>query len=93
MIEGLPLLRNTAVSKFDTGSRRSGMGKFQIHGKRIANLRIGLYLRQKVVHDANYGLHWASSLLFSLLQELTALWDCGTDTILRAYRPSVTRVL
>ncbi|KAJ4485537.1 hypothetical protein J3R30DRAFT_3283391 [Lentinula aciculospora] len=31
---------------------------------------IGLLLRDKVVHNANTGSHWTSSLLFSLIQEL-----------------------
>ncbi|KAI0700413.1 hypothetical protein BC835DRAFT_1404849 [Cytidiella melzeri] len=38
-------------------------------------IRIGLLLREKSVHNANTGSFWATSLLFSLVQELVPAWD------------------
>lgn len=35
----------------------------------------GLLLRDKCVHNPNTGSYWASSILFSLLQELVPLYD------------------
>ncbi|KAL0950683.1 hypothetical protein HGRIS_007462 [Hohenbuehelia grisea] len=42
---------------------------------------IGLLLREKVVHNANTGSHWTSSLLFSLVQELVPLYDADADVL------------
>jgi len=62
--------------------------------------RIGLLLRAKPVHNANSGSHWTSSLLFSLSQELSVLWDMGADAfdteraaaIIDRYNQFVSRV-
>ncbi|EJD04209.1 uncharacterized protein FOMMEDRAFT_155333 [Fomitiporia mediterranea MF3/22] len=59
------VLRGVDASQFDGSKERS---------------RIGLLLRTKSVHNAITGSHWTSSLLFSLIQELVAHWDAGTDT-------------
>ncbi|KAG6837904.1 hypothetical protein H0H93_013057 [Arthromyces matolae] len=42
---------------------------------------LGLLLREKAVHCPNTGSHWATSLLFSLIQELTPLYDRVNDTL------------
>ncbi|KAH0590244.1 tRNA nucleotidyltransferase, mitochondrial [Termitomyces sp. J132] len=42
---------------------------------------LGLLLREKVVHNPNTGSHWATSLLFSLIQELVPLYDLENDTL------------
>ncbi|OJT13222.1 CCA tRNA nucleotidyltransferase, mitochondrial [Trametes pubescens] len=42
---------------------------------------IGLLLRERNVHNPISGSFWATSLLFSLVQELTALWGEGVDPL------------
>ncbi|KAI9059577.1 hypothetical protein FKP32DRAFT_1579611 [Trametes sanguinea] len=42
---------------------------------------IGVLLREKSVHNPVSGSHWATSLLFSLVQELTALWTDGSHAL------------
>ncbi|KAI0638969.1 hypothetical protein C8Q77DRAFT_1078625 [Trametes polyzona] len=42
---------------------------------------IGLLLREKTVHNPATGSVWSTSLLFSLVQELTDLWSDGAQTI------------
>ncbi|KAI8983356.1 hypothetical protein BD414DRAFT_515839 [Trametes punicea] len=42
---------------------------------------IGVLLREKNVHNSVTGSMWATSLLFSLVQELTALWANDANTV------------
>ncbi|KAG6885520.1 hypothetical protein C0993_000516 [Termitomyces sp. T159_Od127] len=42
---------------------------------------LGLLLREKVVHNPHTGSHWATSLLFSLIQELVPLYNIADDTL------------
>ncbi|OSD05776.1 hypothetical protein PYCCODRAFT_1443155 [Trametes coccinea BRFM310] len=42
---------------------------------------IGMLLREKSVHNPVTGSHWATSLLFSLVQELAALWTDGNHAL------------
>ena len=39
----------------------------------------GLLLRNNAVHNAHIGAHWATSLLFSLIQELVDYYDPSED--------------
>lgn len=41
----------------------------------------GLALRDKAVHSPNTGLHWSSSYLFSLVQELVPHYDVNSKTL------------
>ena len=43
--------------------------------------RVGMLLRNKNVHNPVNGAIWSSSLLFALVQELTALWDAENASI------------
>ncbi|GLB36528.1 putative tRNA nucleotidyltransferase poly(A) polymerase family protein [Lyophyllum shimeji] len=52
--------------------------RFPHPSQRVA---LGLLLREKAVHNANTGSDWATSLLFSLVQELVPLYDFANDTI------------
>jgi tRNA nucleotidyltransferase (CCA-adding enzyme) len=42
---------------------------------------LGLLLRDKCVHNPNTGSHWATSVLFSLLQELVPMYDAVEDQL------------
>ncbi|KAH9850667.1 hypothetical protein C2E23DRAFT_734552 [Lenzites betulinus] len=62
---------------------------------------IGLLLREKNVHNPVSGSSWATSLLFSLIQELTALWADDASAIdgtspaskrIEAYNKFATRI-
>lgn len=44
-------------------------------------VRIGLLLREKAVHNPHTGSFWATSVLFSLVQELTAFWDASRKAL------------
>ncbi|TDL28902.1 hypothetical protein BD410DRAFT_781466 [Rickenella mellea] len=52
------------------------LDKFPEPSQRV---KIGLLLRDKLVHNANTGSHWTSSLLFSLVQDLVRFWDPEND--------------
>ena len=47
-------------------------------GERVA---LGLVLRNERVHKPQGGSHWSSSLLFSLVQDLVAVWDSATNEL------------
>ncbi|KAL5535282.1 CCA1 [Sanghuangporus sanghuang] len=59
------VLRGVEISNFEGPNERS---------------RIGSLLRTKSVHNANTGSHWTSSILFTIIRELTTLWDASKDT-------------
>ncbi|KAI0757417.1 hypothetical protein C8Q80DRAFT_1133528 [Daedaleopsis nitida] len=42
---------------------------------------MGVLMREKNVHNPVSGSHWASSVLFALVQELVALWKDGAGSI------------
>ncbi|KAG5652005.1 hypothetical protein H0H81_006620 [Sphagnurus paluster] len=42
---------------------------------------LGLLLREKAIHNPNTGSHWATSLLFALVQELVEVYDFASDTL------------
>lgn len=42
---------------------------------------LGLLLRDKFVHNPNTGSHWTTSILFSLVQELTPFYDAEKDQL------------
>ena len=48
---------------------------------RAEAVALGLLLRDKVVHNPNTGSHWTTSILFSLVQELTPLYDAEKDQL------------
>ncbi|KAG6896741.1 hypothetical protein C0992_006403 [Termitomyces sp. T32_za158] len=52
--------------------------RFSHASQRVA---LGLLLREKAVHNPNTGSHWATSLLFSLIQELVPLYNLTNDTL------------
>ncbi|KAI0651437.1 hypothetical protein C8Q79DRAFT_899091 [Trametes meyenii] len=74
-LDGIPALFSAVevlqkgVTDFETGN---------IDGPE--RVRIGSLLREKSVHNPVMGSHWATSMLFSLVQELTALWTGDTST-------------
>ena len=45
----------------------------------LDRVRLGLLLRDKLVHNSNTGSHWTASLLFSLVTELIPLYDLEND--------------
>jgi tRNA nucleotidyltransferase (CCA-adding enzyme) len=45
----------------------------------VDRVAIGLALREKSVHNFATGSHWATSLLFSLVQELVPLWSSQAE--------------
>lgn len=50
--------------------------------KLTAKLRQGLLMREKKsVHATNKGAFWATSMLFSLVQELVPFWDVERDSL------------
>ncbi|KAH9927468.1 uncharacterized protein BXZ73DRAFT_90738 [Epithele typhae] len=61
---------------------------------------IGVLLRDKNVHNSSYDAIWSTSLLFALVQELTALWDAETGVFdtdagamrVQAYNKFVSRI-
>ncbi|KAG6891101.1 hypothetical protein C0995_014191 [Termitomyces sp. Mi166 len=55
--------------------------RFPNASQRVA---LGLLLREKAVHNPNTGSHWATSLLFSLIQELVPLYNLTNDTLDKA---------
>ncbi|KAI0666245.1 hypothetical protein C8Q78DRAFT_1109269 [Trametes maxima] len=69
-LDGIPALFSAAsllqkgVADFETGDV-----------DRPERVWIGSLLREKSVHNLVAGSNWATSMLFSLVQELTALWE------------------
>ncbi|EIN13478.1 poly A polymerase C-terminal region-like protein [Punctularia strigosozonata HHB-11173 SS5] len=63
--------------------------------------RIGLLLREKTVHNPHTGSHWATSLLFSLVQDLVELYNPIQDLldvaeaskVIAKYNDFVARIL
>ncbi|PIL30884.1 hypothetical protein GSI_07053 [Ganoderma sinense ZZ0214-1] len=53
---------------------------------------IGVLLREKTVHNLVTGSVWATSLLFSLIQELTVLWAVAASSRVAAYNKFVARI-
>lgn len=45
----------------------------------LDRVRLGLLLRNKLVHNPNTGSHWTASLLFALVTELIPLYDVEKD--------------
>lgn len=45
----------------------------------LGRVKLGLLLRDKLVHNALTGSHWTTSLLFSMLTELVAYYDVPAD--------------
>ncbi|CAL1696684.1 unnamed protein product [Somion occarium] len=62
--------------------------------------RIGMLLREKLVHNAHTGSHWTSTLLFTLITELVPLYDVSQDVFdieqakqyINAYNAFVSRI-
>ncbi|KZP15234.1 hypothetical protein FIBSPDRAFT_750637 [Athelia psychrophila] len=71
--------------------------KLRSPSERVA---IGLLLRDKFVHNPNTGSHWTTSILFSLVQELTPFYDAEKDqlnveeasVIIQTYNTFVQRI-
>ncbi|KIM84665.1 hypothetical protein PILCRDRAFT_818258 [Piloderma croceum F 1598] len=74
-LDGIPALFVAADRLKDP---RLNNDKFQSPCERVA---IGLLLRDKCVHNPNTGSHWATSVLFSLLQELVPTYDAVEDQL------------
>lgn len=51
-------------------------------------LSVGLMLRDKNVHNPHTGSYWATSLFFSLVQELTPLWNFEKGELLGTFQRS-----
>jgi tRNA nucleotidyltransferase (CCA-adding enzyme) len=47
----------------------------------LDRVRLGLLLRDKLIHNPNTGSHWTSSLLFTLVTELVPLYDLENDSM------------
>ena len=45
----------------------------------LDRVRLGLLLRDKLIHNPNTGSHWTASLLFTLVTELIPLYDLEND--------------
>ena len=45
----------------------------------LDRVRLGLLLRNKLIHNSNTGSHWTSSILFTLVTELIPLYDLEND--------------
>ncbi|OBZ79815.1 CCA tRNA nucleotidyltransferase, mitochondrial [Grifola frondosa] len=73
-LDGIPALF-TAADLLQKGVADWESGKLQGQ-ERVA---LGLLLRERPVHNPHTGYVWATSLLFSLLQELAPLWDWEQD--------------
>ncbi|KIY67515.1 transfer RNA nucleotidyltransferase [Cylindrobasidium torrendii FP15055 ss-10] len=95
MLDGVPPLFS-AIRLLDSRTLRSSPN-FSTKPERVA---LALLLREKVVHELNKGLHWTSTVLFSLLHELTAVYNLeehiidgpAASTIIEIYNALVTRV-
>jgi len=42
---------------------------------------LGIFLRNRLVHNPNSGNHWATSLLFSLVTDLVPFYDTSNDSL------------
>ncbi|KAF9569830.1 hypothetical protein CPC08DRAFT_756809 [Agrocybe pediades] len=47
----------------------------------LSRVKLGLLLRNKLVHNSATGSHWATSLLFALVTDLLAHFDAKTDSL------------
>ena len=45
----------------------------------LDRVRLGLLLRNKLIHNSNTGSHWTASVLFTLVTELIPLYDLKND--------------
>jgi tRNA nucleotidyltransferase (CCA-adding enzyme) len=45
----------------------------------LDRVRLGLLLRNKLIHNSNTGSHWTASILFTLVTELIPLYDLEND--------------
>lgn len=50
-------------------------------GSRNPRAAIGLFLREKAIHNPMAGVHWTASVLFGLVQELVSFWDAEGEII------------
>ena len=55
--------------------------KAQIMDDSLDRVRLGLLLRDKLVHNSNTGSHWTASFLFTLVTELIPLYDVEKDSM------------
>lgn len=53
--------------------------KAQVMNDSLDRVRLGLLLRNKLIHNSNTGSHWTSSILFTLVTELIPLYDLEND--------------
>ena len=51
----------------------------QITDNSLDRVRLGLLLRNKLIHNSNTGSHWTASILFTLVTELIPLYDLEND--------------
>ncbi|KAJ7630487.1 hypothetical protein FB45DRAFT_915676 [Roridomyces roridus] len=72
-VDGIPLLFTAAQVL-----KNPDLEKFQTPSPRVA---LGLLLREKALHFPSSGVRWQFSLLFSLVHELSALYDPTTDQL------------
>lgn len=71
LLDGIPSLFEAAAMV-----NQPTLEKYKQPSQRVA---LGLMLRDKIIHCANTGTHWTSSILFSLVQELVPLWKMDDD--------------
>ncbi|KAI0825228.1 hypothetical protein BC628DRAFT_1320460 [Trametes gibbosa] len=75
-LDGIPALFTAAELL------KKGVADFEVSRlDKSERVWIGLLLREKNVHNPATGSFWATSLLFSLIQELTALWGDDANAI------------
>ena len=53
--------------------------KTEVMNDSLDRVRLGLLLRNKLIHNSNTGSHWTSSILFTLVTELIPLYDLEND--------------
>ena len=53
----------------------------QSSSRPLTRVELGLFLRDKLVHNANTGTHWTTSLLFALITDLEPLYNLPEDSL------------
>ncbi|KAF8167836.1 hypothetical protein B0H34DRAFT_683268 [Crassisporium funariophilum] len=70
-LDGIPILFSAVplITKHVTDNSQEPLDR----------LRLGLLLRNKIVHNANTGNHWSTTVLFSLVTELVPFYSVAQD--------------
>jgi tRNA nucleotidyltransferase (CCA-adding enzyme) len=62
---------------------KNGMEKHQQN--HMGRAQLGLLLRNKFIHNPLFGIHWSTSILFSLVTELVPCYSIRDDNFFREY--------